>query len=403
MLFNMAATTQKATHEQTKNHNKRFILKSIYDQLQTSRADIARITGLTRPTVSNIVAELIEEGLVEEVGQGQSEGGKPPILLSVVDDSRHLLAIDLADSEFQGAVVDLRGRVIHRESLPVNDCNGEAALQLVYQLSDRLIKTATRPLLGIGIGAPGLIEAQAGIICKAVNLNWQDLPLRDLLAARYNVPIYLANDGHVAALGEYIFGQRRQTPNLVIVKVGRGVIAGIVLKGRLHHGDGSGAGEIGHIRVVEGGLLCRCGRRGCLETVTNSHAIERQARAIAQANPNSMLHHFAASPAALTLETVLQAFQAGDETLYPLIAEVGCYLGIAVAYLVGVLNVQHILICGSVARFGEPLLEPIRQEMKQRALALLANQTHIGLSNLGQDIVLQGAAALLLANELGLV
>ena len=399
----MVAATQKATHEQTKNHNKRLILKTIYDQVQTSRADIARMTGLTRPTVSSNVAELIEEELVEEVGQGQSEGGKPPILLRVVDDSRHLIAIDIADSEFQGAVVDLRGRVIHRECVPVNDGDGEATLQLVYELGDRLITTATKPLLGIGIGAPGLIDAQRGIVRKAVNLDWQDLPLRDWLKTRYELPVHIANDGHVAALGEYIFGQHRKVPNLVILKVGRGVIAGIVLNGRLHYGDGSGAGEIGHVRVVEGGLLCRCGHWGCLETVTNSRAIVERARSIAQADPNSTLHRFASKLEAINIEAVLQAFQAGDETLQPIVTELGCYLGIAVAHLVGVLNVQCVLICGNVARFGQPLLEPIRQEMRQRSLAMLADQTYVGLSSLGQDIVLQGAAALLLANELGLV
>jgi glucokinase-like ROK family protein len=399
----MVAATQKATLEQTKNHNKRLILKTIYDQLETSRADIARITGLTRPTVSSIVAELIEEGLVEEVGQGQSEGGKPPILLSVVDDSRHLIAIDLADSEFQGAVVDLRGRVIHRECLPVNDCDGEAALDLVYELGDRLIKAATRPLLGIGIGTPGLIDAQGGIVRKAVNLDWQELPLRKLLNARYQLPVHIANDGHVAALGEYIFGQGRKTANLIIVKVGRGVIAGIVLNGRLHYGDGSGAGEIGHVKVVEDGLPCPCGHFGCLETVTNSRAVVEQAKIIARTNPQSTLHRFTSNLEAITPEYVYQAFEAGDQSLQPIIVTVGRYLGLAVAHLVGVLNVQCILICGSVARFGESLLDPIRQEMQQRSLALVADQTHIGVSRLGQDIVLQGAAALLLANELGLV
>ncbi|MBI1881594.1 MAG: ROK family transcriptional regulator [Chloroflexi bacterium] len=399
----MVAATQKATHEQTKNHNKRLILKTIYDQPETSRADIARMTGLTRPTVSSNVAELIEEGLVEEVGQGQSEGGKPPILLSVVDNSRHLIAIDLADSEFQGAVVDLRGRIIHRECLPVNDRDGEAALEIVYELGDKLIAAAPPPLLGIGIGTPGLIDAQSGIVRKAVNLDWQDLPLRHLLKARYQLPVHIANDGHVAALGEYIFGQGRKTANLIIVKVGRGVIAGIVLNGRLHYGDSSGAGEIGHVKVVEGGLPCRCGHSGCLETVINSRAIVEQARIIAQTNPDSTLNHLAIGPDALTPEYVFQAFEAGDQTLQPIIAEVGRYLGLAVAHLVGVLNVQCVLICGAVARFGEPLLDPIRQEMRRRSLALLADQTYIGLSRLGQDIVLQGAAALLLANELELV
>jgi glucokinase-like ROK family protein len=395
-------TSQKATREQTKSHNQRLILKTVYDQTQTSRADIARLTGLTRPTVSTAVAELIEEGLVEEVGQGQSEGGKPPVLLRVIDNSRCLIGVDLANSEFRGAVTDLRGRIRHRETLPVDDHDGQAALELVYELVDRLVVVADSPVLGIGLGSPGLMDAQRGLVRKSVNLNWTDLPLRDLLTARYNLPVYIANDSHVAALGEYTFGSHHLN-NLVVVKVGRGVGAGIVLNGQLHYGDGSAAGEIGHVKVVDDGELCRCGHHGCLETVTSSRAIITRARAVAQQNPQSTLHRFAATPEAITTETVLQAFEAGDEDVQQIITEVGRYLGLAVANLVGVLNIQHILIGGRTARFGQTLLEPIRQEMCCRSMGLLAEQTSIGLSSLGEDIVIQGAAALLLSNELGLV
>ncbi len=394
---------KKATRQQTKTHNKRLILKTIYAQGPISRAGIARLTHLTRTTVSDAVAELMKDGLVEEIGQGPSQGGKPPILLSVIDDSRHLIGIDLANSEFRGGVINLRGKIMRRCNLPVNDRNGQAALELAYQLIDELVAATSSPLLGIGIGTPGLMDARRGLVRKAVNLDWQDLPLRDLLEARYNLPVYIANDSQVATLGEYTFGCGQDISNMVVVKVGRGIGAGIVLNGRLHYGDGSGAGEIGHVTVVEGGERCRCGHFGCLETVASSRAIVRRARAIARSDPHSTLHQFATSPEAINTGIVLQAFEAGDEALQQLIEEVGCYLGIAVANLVGVLNIQRILIGGSVARFGEPLLEPIRREIKQRSLATLADETHIEVTRLGIDIVLLGAAALLLTHELGLV
>lgn len=398
----MLVHSLKATHEKTKAHNKRLIFKTIYDDPRSSRADVARKTGLTRPTVSTIVAELMEEGLIEEVGQGQSDGGKPPILLGVVDDARHLIGLDLANSEFRGAVTDLRGRVIHRESLPIQEQDGDAALVLVYELCARLIAAATKPVLGIGIGTPGLIDAQKGIVRKAVNLDWQNLALRERVESRYQLPVYIANDSHVAALAEYIFGQQRKTPNLVVVKVGRGVGAGIVLHGHLYYGDGSGAGEIGHVRVVEQGIRCRCGHTGCLETVTSSQAIVKQARLLAQADPHSLLWQLAPALDAITTDVVLQAFQAGEPAVQQIIADVGRYLGMAVANLVGVLNMQHIMIAGSVARFGAPLLAAIEQAMRHSSMALLADETQVQLSKLGQDIVILGAAALLLIHELEL-
>jgi len=394
---------KKATQQQTKTHNSRLVLKTIYDQGQISRADIARLTHLTRTTISDLVARLMAEGLVAEVCHGLSAGGKPPILLGVVEDSCHLIGIDLAGSEFKGAITDLRGRIIHRQSLPVNERKGEAALELVYELINKLIAVATKPLVGIGLGAPGLINPEKGIVRTSVILDWQNFPLRDLLKARYNLPVYIANDSQAAAVGEYTFGRCRKTSSLIVVKAGRGVGAGIVLNGQLYYGDGFGAGEIGHVTIVEGGERCLCGHCGCLETVISSRAIVKQAKTIFQNDPHSALRQFAATPEAINIEIALQAFEAGDKALLQVVKEVGHYLGMAVANLAGAFNIQCILIGGHVASFGETLLEPVRQEMRQRSLTTLAEETYIEVTCLGDDIVILGAAALLLTHELGLV
>ena len=371
---------KKATRQQTKTHNQKLVLKTIYHQGQVSRADIARLTHLTRTTVSNLVAEIIDDGLVEEVGLEPSTGGKPATLLSVVDDSRDLIGIDLANSEFRGGILNLRGKVKHRCNLPVNHRNGEAALDLACELIDELVAAATSPLLGIGIGTPGLIDAQRGVVRQAVNLNWQELPLRDLLEARYSVPVYIANDSQVAALGEYTFGQNSDTSNLVVVKVGRGIGAGVVISGQLYYGDGFGAGEIGHVMVVEDGKPCRCGHFGCLETIVSSQSIISQAQAIASNDPDSVINKIAGRPEGITTETVLRAVETGDPALGEVVERTGYYLSIAVANLVGVLNIQRVVIAGSVARLGQPLLEPIRREFRQRAMEMLANETRIELS-----------------------
>jgi N-acetylglucosamine repressor len=393
---------KKATRQQTKAHNSRLILKTIYDEGEISRADVARLTGLTRTTVSDAVAELMKDGLVAEVGLGRSAGGKPPTLLSVVDDSRYLIGIDLANSEFRGAVINLRGEIKHRLSLPIHDCDGEAALTLVYDLIDELVAVSDSPILGIGIGTPGLMDARRGVVRNAVNLDWRNLPLGDLLEERYELPVYIANDSQVAALAECTFGDSENISNLIVIKVGRGTGGGIVLNRQLYYGDGFGAGEIGHVKVVEDGELCRCGHYGCLETATSSRAIVRRAQETAKNDPYSTLHRFVTTPEEINIDIVLQAFEAGDEALQQIIAEAGHYLGIAVANLVGALNIQRIVIAGSVARFGQALLEPIVQEVRQRSLAALANETQIEVTSLEPDIVILGAAALLLTQELGL-
>ena len=224
---------QKATRKQTRMHNTRLVLKTIYDGDQISRADIARGTGLTRPTVSDVVSELLESGLVEEVGYGPSTGGKPPILLSVADDSRHLIGIDLASGEFRGAAVNLRGEIRRRVNRPLRGQEGDEALALTYELIDEVVAAADAPLLGIGIGTPGLMDTVNGVVRWAVNLGWRDLPLRKLLQERYDLPVYVANDCHAAALAEYTFGEHKEAKDLVVIKIEHGIGSGILLNGRL--------------------------------------------------------------------------------------------------------------------------------------------------------------------------
>jgi glucokinase-like ROK family protein len=398
----MKGLAQKATREQTEAHNRHLVLRTIYEEALISRAGIARATELTRTTVSDMVDWLMGQGLVEEVGYGPSAGGKPPILLRVVDDSRHLIGIDLARDEFCGAVVNLRGEIRHQVSLPLNGRDGDPALTLVYELVHRLVTATDSPLLGIGIGTPGLMDPVAGVVRRAVNLDWQDLPLRQRLQERFGLPVHVANDCQVAALAEYTFGEGQGLDNLAVIKIEHGIGAGIVLNGRLFHGDTFGAGEIGHVTVVENGQPCRCGNFGCLETVASAWAIVQQAQIIAENDPHSPLHQFAPSPEKITIREVWQAAEAGDQAVRETVVKAGRCLGIALANLVAVLSLRRILIAGSVTCFGPLLLDVMQQEMIRRSLAPVARETQLGLSSMGPDMVILGASALVLTRELGL-
>jgi glucokinase-like ROK family protein len=395
-------TLQKATQQQTKSYNSRLVLKTIYDRRQVSRADVARMTNLTRTTVSDLVTELQGRGLVEEIGLGQSMGGRSPVLLSVVDNARHVISIDLGNDELRGAVVNLRNEVLETASLPIESRGGEEALASVYELVDRLVASTTQPLLGIGIGTPGLVDTTQGVVVRAVNLDWRNLPLGKLLEERYDLPVYVANDSQLAALARYMFGGDKYSANLVVMRVEHGIGAGIVLNGDLFQGDGYGAGEIGHIAVVEDGATCRCGNRGCLETVASVPAVLKRAATLAQSEPSSLLNKLTPSGESITVETLHQAFEARDPLALKVIEELGRYLGIAAAGLVGTLNVKHVAIASELACFGEPLADTIREIMVRKALPALAHETEIELIDSHPDIVILGAAALLLTNELGL-
>jgi N-acetylglucosamine repressor len=381
---------QKATRQQIKEHNTRLVLKTIYSQQQISRADIARSTRLTRTTVSDIVGDLINDGLLVEAGLGSSLGGKPPILLNIVDDSRQFGCVDLSNDEFQGALVNLRGTITKRIHVDSTDDSEKTSLDCLFKLVDSLIESATSPLVGIGIGSPGLIDTQNGIVRQAVNLGWKNLPLKSLLEERYGLPIYIANDSHVAALAEYTFGRKRQVANMAVIKVGPGVGAGIVVSGEIYYGDGFNAGEIGHIRVVEDGSQCMCGNFGCLETVSSTRAILRQARALP------------GRPASLSMEEIIQAYNAGDAEIQAIVNRAGHYLGIAIASLIGILDIHHIVISGSPICFGEPFLAAVREPVRNQVLSTMADAAEISCSSLGSDNVILGASALVLSLVYGL-
>jgi N-acetylglucosamine repressor len=392
----------KATQQQTKIHNRQLVLQTLYDQPLTSRANLARLTRLTRTTVSDLVGELIVEGLVEETGQGPSIGGKPPTMLNVVDNSRQIIGVDLASHEFQGAVVNLRGQIRQHACLAVENRDGDAALTLVFDLIDKLLKHTDAPILGIGIGSPGLIDPQKGIIRYSVNLDWHDLPLANLIEERYHLPVHVANNSQAAAMAEITFGSNRSAKNLIVLKVGRGIAAGIVINGQSYFGDGFGAGEIGHLVFEKNGDLCRCGHRGCLETIAGSEAILKKARQIIQSNPNSILSKQSRGGENVSHQAIIQAYQKGDPEVIRLINEVARVLGTVAANLVCAFNINTIILAGMLTDLGDDFIESIQNEVNQSAFTLLANQAHIETSTLGKNIVILGVAAQLMQFELGL-
>jgi N-acetylglucosamine repressor len=382
------ALPTKATHQQTRVHNERLVVRTLYDLGPISRAEVARLTGLTRTTVSDVVASLLDEGVVREIGRGPSSGGKAPILLEVDDDARLVVGLDLGEEHFAGSLVNLRGEIRRTVELAVDGRDGDSALGLVFELLDQLLEGTTAPLLGIGIGTPGLVDSRTGTIRRAVNLDWRDLPLGEIVAERYAVPVNVANDSQAAALAEYTYAGGDRVPNLIAIRVGRGVGAGLILRGSLFQGDGSGAGEIGHVVVEDDGALCRCGRTGCLETVAGMRAIEARAGA-ATGRPTD-------------LPAVRRAIDAGDAWAIGIADDAGAALGRAIAGLIGALDIRRIVVLGPVTDLGEPWLAAVRREARSRALALLADDIEIAVARPTTNVVIRGASALLVAREFGL-
>jgi N-acetylglucosamine repressor len=388
--MNASATVlpERATHQQTRTFNQQLVLRALHDRSPLSRADLARVTGLTRTSVGDLAGVLLDDGLIEEVGRGRSSGGKSPILLRVAPDGRHLIGLDLGEAQFSGAVVNLRGEILRSIHLPLGGRNGDAAVELVVQLVDALRADDGSPLLGIGIGAPGIIDTSTGTVRWSVNLDWAELRLGSLLEQRYGVPVVVANDSHAAALAELTFLHRPRPNNLIVIKVGRGVGAGIILNGQLFQGDGYGAGEFGHVAMEGSDAPCRCGRAGCLETLTSMRALVDAAGAV--------------EPSITDESGLIAAFLAGVTSIRQIVLDAARELGVAVAWLIGVLNIRQVLLVGPVAAFGEEWLAEVRRSARSGVLAMLARDTQIEFGYVHDDVVVLGASALLMEQQLGL-
>lgn len=391
----------KATHQQTKQHNLDLVFKTIFAQKSISRAEIARVTQLTRATVSDMVNTFITEGLVAEVGHGSSIGGKIPILLSLCPDSRYLIGLNLGQDKFIGAIINLAGEIKELIEIPVSETDGEQALQSLYQILDKLVKKTWKPIIGIGVGTPGLVNTRTGVVVDAVNLDWQNLPLAQLLHKRYHMPVRVLNDSQANAIGEFVYGGKHELDSsLVVVNVRHGIGAGILINGRLFQGDGGGAGEIGHIMVQENGALCRCGKRGCLETVSSVKAVVQRAQELARHYSTSKL---AQDPSKISLDSIITAFQANDPLAHRVIWDAAHYLGVSIANLVGTLNIQKIVITGEMARCGDAWLKGIAESMHEAGLTYLVQNTQLEIGKLDYRGYFLGAAAIMLMEDSSLL
>ncbi len=372
--------TAKVLPEHARAHNRSMILQHLFHIGPSSRADLARSTALTRVTVSDLVSVLISEGLVEELGV-RSEGkvGKPATLVGMRTEEFHIVAIDLTDDEsLRGAVMTLTGEVAARRVVALDGRTGRAAVDVLRDLCRQLLAAADRPVIGIGIGSPGVIDPE-GTVVEAPNRGWYQLPLAAELTADLGVPVHVANDANTRALGEFTYGGAVGS-GVIVVTVGQGVGAGIVLDGALVRGRRDAAGEIGHVTVVDereallgepGPLACACGRTGCLETVLSVPAMRRRI-------------------AGLTPEETDAA-----------LASVGRLLGTALAPVVSALNLAEVLLSGPPELLDGPLRESALATIRTRTMPVIGHELELRMASLDEDGALSGAAVLVLSGQLG--
>jgi glucokinase-like ROK family protein len=364
-----------------------------------SRLEIAQVTGLTRAVVAQRVGELIDRGLLGEGGTGPSTGGRPARRLRFQHGSGTVLVADLGATSIDVALTDLAGTILaHRAEQADVSAGPEMILGHVEALFDELLAAGEpiAPVWGIGIGLPGPVEFGTGRpVAPPIMPGWDRYPVRERFAARFNVPVWVDNDVNVMALGEWRHGVARGHANVVFVKLGTGIGAGLISNGRLHRGAQGSAGDVGHIQVSDDpSSVCRCGNIGCLEALTGGAALARDATAAALEGRSPRLAEILAVAGSVGAADVAVAAAHGDPVSVELLQRAGRGIGSMLAGVVNFFNPSLIVIGGGVAQAGDLLLAAIRETIYARSLPLATRDLLVQRSSLGNIGGVTGAAAM---------
>ncbi len=387
----MGASAMRARHS-------RLILNILWTERGISRADLSRRTSLSRSTISAIVNELLDTGLVREAHSGVSTGGRRPIMLEFQDEANSIVGIELGATHVSCVLTDLRCRVKARwsTSLPVRDQPELALEQMVSGVHAVLKGGAVQPsqLLGIGVAVPSPVDStRPGELLPLIVPKWQGYNISAHLEKRFSRPVFIDNDANLGALAELWWVAGPSVKNLAYIKVATGIGAGLIIDGRVFRGSAGIAGEIGHTAIDSSGARCTCGLNGCLTTfIGTQFLLERAADHVrASGSPR---------PAPRTLDELVDAALAGEPYAVDLIRYTGRRLAIGVANMLNLLNPDTVVLGGGITRAGDLLIGAVRETVGKMSLVESISHADIRLSALDEWGIAVGAATLVLESAL---
>ena len=314
----------------------------------------------------------------------------------------YLIGIDVSGMSIKGGIVDkLDGKIIEQYSIPTNAYSKEYSIsEDISKVIDYLIvKTGIKfdQILGIGIGQPGSVDSERGIIRYANNLSVENVPVVAELQEKYSVPIYINNDANCAALGEYVFGAGRGYKDIVFITLGTGVGSGIIIDGKLFEGRSSAGAEAGHMVIHVNGEPCSCGRKGCWEAYASASALIRQTKAMMDANPESLMHKFAQEEGKVSGKTAFRAAKVGDEAAQLVVDTYINYISEGLINMANIFRPDAILIGGGISNEKEYLTKPIQRLMDSTSFGGAFNpKVIVKTASLQNDAGILGAAALII-------
>ena len=376
--------------------NRRNILNCIINEAPINKAAIAKRVGLSVPSVMKTVDGFIEQGLVRSVGKGRSSGGKPPEMLELISDAHYAVGLDIGRTRLKAVLCDLSGNVVSRmtqptgNTLPENDLVERICILVENLLSDARVERSR--LLGVGVGMPGLIDAENGFVIFSPDFSWEGVPLRDMMEKRLPHHILVENANMAMARGEFMAGAGRGAENVLCVNIGHGIGSGLIQGTEVYRGSSGTSGEFGHITVDKDGPLCHCGNTGCLEALASGEAIARQARNLIASGVRSRILEVAEGDIEqVDAKCVFDAARENDEAAKEIVERATKHIGTLLAGCVNLLDLDRIVLCGGLTKAGDLFLEPVKQTIKKRRMRFAGRKVIVCTGGLGDDAVALGA------------
>ncbi|MBC8388651.1 MAG: ROK family transcriptional regulator [Actinobacteria bacterium] len=385
-----------------KEINKKNILKIVMEMGPISRIDISRHLKISRPTTSAYIGELIKDGLIEEIGKGDStpSGGKKAVLLQFNSRAGYILGVMIGVKTIRIALTDLGSNIIEIIKILTEEWLGPDAVidKLVKNLKKiiRKSKISKEEIIGIGIGSSGLVDSKKGLVIFSPNLDgWNNIKLKEIVEEKIGLPTFIENECRVQAIAEKKYGLAKDIKNFVCVETGTGIGTGVFIDNKLVSGDKGMAGEVGHIITnLAGNRVCHCGNIGCLETLcSTSSLLEDIVNDIKKRGKSSKY-----SESGLKLEDLSSLYDQGDEIVTRNVEKNAEYLGIGISNTIKMFNPELIIIHGEIIKFGEKYLKKVKESVSKNTFPKVKDNYNIQFSKLGENVGLIGATSIVFDN-----
>lgn len=391
---------EKELSDQTKAKKRKLqqyrqIIAYLYYNKTASTADIAKFTKLSQPSVSSLISELIEFGVVKDNGIGASIGGRKPNMYAINANYQYIVGVDINIHTLRIGVFNLDNKILsqheyqnyHLNNTPeyVDDLLSKVNLMLKESGID------TNDILAMGISLPGLVDAQKGETYS--HLTFPTEPLTEYLEHILNYPVLLNNDARIMAMGEKAFGKAKDKKDVLCLNLSNGIGLGIILNGQLYSGKNGFAGEFGHILIDPDGELCYCGKIGCLETLASGNVLVEQIKTAVEQGQASLLSKHLKENKRINIAAVVEAVKQGDQFAISQLTLLSEHLGKGLVTLIHLLNPEMILIGGKLAHAGKYITDPVNMALNKHAMDRIRTETEIVSSDLLDEAALLGTMA----------